>query len=147
MGSILPGQDGIVHVWVPVQGGKFFWFLPRPAGSEAPISLQATWFPFVLVAWDFFTAGVIPYPKIAGILTGHLYYFLDKVLPEQQGGRRYLNTPQFLRNIVPQPEVPRTAGFGSGGGVETFAPRTAEVADQGGARQRHSWGRGQRLGE
>ena len=97
----------------------------------------------MLVAWDFLTTGSLSYPKIAGILTSHLYFFMDRVLPEQQGGRRYLNTPAWLTNLVPRSEAPRAAGFGAGG-VEQFAPRaqTANTQAQG-----HSWGSGNRLGE
>lgn len=106
---------------------------------------QAIYFPFVLIAWDFLTTGHTPSVKIAGILTAHLYYFLDRILPEQTN-RRYLNTPGWLVGLVPNQEVPRVGGFGSGG-VEVVQGRGREQGQQGGVQQRHAWGAGQRLGE
>ena len=33
---------------------------------------------------------------ISGIAVGHVYYFLEDVFPQQQGGFRILKTPGFL---------------------------------------------------
>ncbi|KAJ3204297.1 hypothetical protein HK099_001201, partial [Clydaea vesicula] len=70
-----------------------------------------------------------------GIIVGHLYFFLDKVYPATNGGQRLLNTPQWLKNLVPD-AVPKGATRGEGPGNPN--------SSKGGSSS--SWGRGNRLG-
>jgi len=61
-----------------------------------------------------------------GIAVGHIYYFLEDVFPETQGGFRILKTPQVLKwlcdapredpNYNPLPED-RPGGFAWGEGA------------------------------
>ncbi|KAI9025487.1 Der1-like family-domain-containing protein [Hyaloraphidium curvatum] len=126
----------IIYLWAQ-------YYRDRTVSFMFGFQFKAVYFPFVLLGWDFLTTGHVPYVKVAGILSAHLYYFLDRVLPEQQGGRRILQTPAFLAAAIPQDPAPRAAGFAAGGGVEAVRPRAAEAEP----RQRHAWGTGHRLGE
>jgi hypothetical protein len=57
--------------------------------------------------------------QVFGILIGHLYFFLNDVLPLQHG-RRYLYTPWFLYSIFPphlNANSPDFRGGGRGEGV------------------------------
>jgi len=90
------------------------------------IRFKALYFPWVLIGFRILLGGM-PISEIFGVLVGHLYYFLTVVYPDQ-GGRRLLRTPQFLKEWFPGPnaqmqrpgEGPRPTGY--------------------------SWGRGQTLG-
>lgn len=88
-------------------------------------SLKAYYLPWAMIASDFImSGGEIPKASIVGLLSSHIYHYLTTIYPSQ-GGRRYLQTPDFLRRIFPSPNQPRnnhTNVFG-----------------------RHAWGRGRRL--
>ncbi|RKO89458.1 hypothetical protein BDK51DRAFT_40926 [Blyttiomyces helicus] len=44
---------------------------------------------------------MFPISKLVGIAVGHSYYFLDKIYPAANGGRRILYTPQILHDYFP----------------------------------------------
>ena len=62
----------------------------------------------------------------AGIAVGHVYYFLEDILPYQAGGFRCLKTPELFKlllddppedpNYHPLPDDERPGGFNWGGG-------------------------------
>lgn len=94
-----------------------------------------------MIATDFLMSGAMPYASIAGLASAHIYYYLTTIYPNQ-GGQRYLQTPQFLQRLFP----PQTRGFRGGfGRSDPSAPSTSAAA-QTGMFGRHSWGSGQRLG-
>jgi len=86
------------------------------------ITFKAMYLPWALVAFRVLMGGM-PISELCGILVGHVYYFLTEVYPDQ-GGRRLITTPQFLKEWFPAPGV-RPA-------------RPGEGAFQAG----HNWGRG-----
>ncbi|KAJ1565306.1 hypothetical protein HK096_003527 [Nowakowskiella sp. JEL0078] len=97
---------------------------------------------------------IFPIGRVVGIVVGHIYYFLNFVYPEQNGGRRLLQTPLFLVQFFGQQQ-------GVGGDPARTVPVTAPVAPAGGAfrpgvrlntgeantRTGYTWGSGNRLGE
>lgn len=82
-----------------------------------------------MIVSDFLMSGVIPKASIAGLVSAHIYHYFTSVYPSQ-GGRRYLQTPEFLKKIFPPA---RTGGR---------APQQTRTSMFGG----HSWGTGHRLG-
>ncbi|KAI9342768.1 derlin-1-like protein [Zopfochytrium polystomum] len=133
------------------------------------LRFKAMYLPWVWLVFDFLSGSTDPTGKLIGIAVGHLYYFLDKIYPEQNGGRKLLVTPQFLVNYFQDAPGggPGGAGGGFGGagraaggggrpaptggsGYTAFRPRpTAEQELQEGTRQRagYAWGRGHRLSD
>jgi derlin-1 len=85
-----------------------------------------------MIGYDFLMSGGIPKAGIVGILSSHIYYYLTTIYP-RQGGRRYLQTPQFLRALLP-------------GNRRNFNSGNATPQRQTNMFGRHSWGSGQRLG-
>lgn len=84
---------------------------------------QALYLPWAIIAQKFvMSGGDIPKSSIAGLLSAHLYYYLTTIYPSQ-GGRRFLQTPDFIKQLfVTRPRNPATNVFG-----------------------RHTWGSGRRL--
>ncbi|KAJ3331570.1 Derlin 1 [Blyttiomyces sp. JEL0837] len=128
------------------------------------LQFQAMYLPWVYIIFDFLT-GTSPMMKFVGIAVGHLYYFLDKVYPENNNGQKILFAPQFLVDLV-EPENraggPGGAGNrlgGTPGGFSFSAPRRNPSGPSGsgpqaqnqneGLRNRmgYSWGRGNRLAD
>lgn len=97
-----------------------------------------------MIAMDFLmSGGEIPKASIAGLVSAHIYYYLTTIYPNQ-GGQRYLQTPQFLKRLFP----PQTRGFRAGFGRPGASASSSSTAttSQTGMFGRHSWGSGQRLG-
>jgi Derlin-2/3 len=70
-----------------------FWF---------GFQFKAYQFPFALIVFRVLMGSDIK-DDIAGLLAGHLYYYLKEVLPKEYG-YNLLETPQFLKNyfnVVP----------------------------------------------
>lgn len=42
----------------------------------------------------------IPWPDLLGFVVGHVYYFLEDVLPGQSGGFRVLKTPGWFKELL-----------------------------------------------
>jgi hypothetical protein len=63
------------------------------------ISFPSVYFPWVLIGFRLLV-GESPIDEIIGVIIGHAYFFLSDVYP-LQSGRRYLNTPQFLKDFFP----------------------------------------------
>lgn len=106
------------------------------------IKIKAAYLPWALAAWDFLlddnTVGFF------GIVVGHIYFFLKYKWPVDFGGRDFLETPQFFKNMFPEFRnvAGRNVSFRRPDGTD--ARRGAgNNADGGG----HSWGTGRRLGD
>ncbi|KAI8809705.1 Der1-like family-domain-containing protein [Cladochytrium replicatum] len=109
------------------------------------ITFQGMWLPWVLLGYDFLLGNTFPVHRLAGILIGHLFHFLDKIYPEQNGGRRVLVTPQFLVERFNAPPPPNTAsGSTSSHPIPPASSSGATAAT--GPTTRYRWGSGQRLG-
>ncbi|KAJ3008443.1 UNVERIFIED_CONTAM: hypothetical protein HDU68_003109 [Siphonaria sp. JEL0065] len=99
------------------------------------LRFKAMFLPWVYIIFDFLTGAPFPpIPKLIGIFAGHVYYFLDTVYPENNGGARLLVPPSFLYSIVG--EDPSVQGMGGVGGTGSATGGGATVGG----------GRGHRLG-
>src|SRR5689334_21878318 len=81
-------------------------------------NLQEKYLPWAFAAWDLLVGGTIPYAALLGIGTGHLYFFLERIYP-QSGGARWINTPNFFRQLFPS----RNFGRGNPGFGHVIPPR------------------------
>jgi Derlin-2/3 len=78
---------------------------------------QSFYLPFAFLAITVVLGGN-PIPDIAGIVVGHLWWFLTELYPAQ-GGQAFLATPEWLKTLVsnlgigppPRPTDARPAGF------------------------------------
>ncbi|KAF0558409.1 Derlin-1 [Gigaspora margarita] len=65
------------------------------------ISFKAVYLPFILLLIDTCFIQYIPHDLLAGIIAGHLYYYLKERYPVD-GDIGLLNTPRWLYRIFPQ---------------------------------------------
>ncbi|RIB18539.1 Der1-like family-domain-containing protein [Gigaspora rosea] len=100
------------------------------------IRFKGSYFPWVLLAFDVLRRGDVMSTAV-GIIAGHIYYYLQDLYPGT-GGRRLLNTPQWLYRYFPPSSSGTRTSFGT-----ASAPRNQNTAGEGST---HIWGRGQRLG-
>jgi hypothetical protein len=96
-----------------------------------------------MIASDFLMSGSLPRASIAGMVSSHIYYYLKTIYPSQ-GGRHYLETPQFLRRLFPA-TMPRGGGFRAGFGRQDQASSSSTAARNTNLFGRHTWGTGHRL--
>ncbi|CAG8771800.1 12416_t:CDS:2, partial [Acaulospora morrowiae] len=102
------------------------------------LRFKGVYFPWVLLAFDALQmGGALPWHTLIGIVTGHIYYFLQELYPAS-GGPRLLNTPQWLYQ-----QFPPTNGIRTSFGTTVLPPRNSSENQPTSA---HRWGRGQRLG-
>ncbi|WAR11357.1 DERL1-like protein [Mya arenaria] len=87
-----------------------------------------------------FKAMYLPgFSELLGIIVGHLYFFLMFKYPQDFGGVRLINTPQFLYKYFPNRRG-AMAGFGQ---APSSRRRPDDNDNRGGG---HGWGGGNRLG-
>ena len=65
------------------------------------LPMKSPWFPVVLLVFHYISYGRILDSDIAGMLAGHIYYYLTDVLPKLAKARKwkrteFLKTPRFL---------------------------------------------------
>lgn len=80
--------------------------------------LQAPYLPYVLTGFSLALGSPI-LVDVLGIACGHLYYYLEDVFPNLEGGFKILHTPQFLKRLIdpaPLTEEPRLNEQGEGPG-------------------------------
>ncbi|KAI8364303.1 Der1-like domain family member 1 [Choanephora cucurbitarum] len=107
------------------------------------LQFKAIYLPWVMIASDFLmSGGNLPRASIAGVLSAHAYYYLTHIYPSQ-GGRRYLQTPAFLKRLFPATTHAR--GFQSGGFRAGFSQQDQTRARSTGFFSGNSWGPGRRL--
>ena len=103
---------------------------------------KAVYLPWVMLAFGVLL-GNSPVFDLMGIAAGHVYYFLQEVLPAStgfMGGKTFLYTPLFLSNLMGTVPSHLNAVQRMGGGMAAAAGGAA----RGGAG--HQWGRGNVLG-
>ncbi|KAL3274238.1 hypothetical protein HHI36_015649 [Cryptolaemus montrouzieri] len=87
----------LVYVWArrnPYVRINFFGLL----------NFQAPYMPWVLLGFSLLLGNAV-YVDLTGIAVGHIYFFMEDVFPNQQGGFKILKTPMFLKMLVdPHPE-------------------------------------------
>merc|ERR1739848_618391 len=60
--------------------------------------IRAPFLPWVFMAFSLVLGGQIM-DDVIGIIVGHMYYFLEDVFPNQDGGFKILITPEFLKRM------------------------------------------------
>ncbi|TKR92318.1 hypothetical protein L596_006999 [Steinernema carpocapsae] len=122
-----PMVVSVLYVWCQHNKDQIVSFL---FGAQ----FKAQYLPWVLVAFNLILRGTMI--ELAGVVVGHIYYFLMFSYPQEFGGSVLLKTPEILYKWFPS-TVAGVHGFGS-------APegRRAAAGNAGG----HQWGRGQQLG-
>lgn len=100
------------------------------------IKIKAAYLPWALAAWDFLLNNSPV--GFYGIVAGHVYFFLKYKWPVDFGGRDFLETPQFYKNMFP--EFRNVAGRNV-----SFRRPGDNTSHRGG--DGHNWGSGQRLGD
>lgn len=106
------------------------------------VTIPAPYLPYAYLGLDLIRGGPgLAIQSATGIVAGHAWYFVNDILPAQNGGRRILSAPQFLRNLLPDSVDPALEGqrpaTGEGGSSRTtgfgtaFAPRGRGFGDGG----------------
>jgi len=84
------------------------------------ITFRAPYLPWVLIGFSLMLGNPVVVDVI-GVSCGHIYYFLEDVFPEQEGGFKILKTPRILKYLfderevneyLPMPENDQPGGFG-----------------------------------
>ncbi|KPJ08468.1 Derlin-2 [Papilio machaon] len=69
-------------------------------------TLMAPYLPWVLLGFSVLLGNAISV-DLVGMAIGHIYFFLEDVLPRQRGGQKFLKTPEFLKKLLdPAPDAP-----------------------------------------
>jgi len=121
----------VIYIWCQLNQDVVvtFWF-----GTQ----FKAMYLPWVVTVFEFVLSGAFM-PQLAGILVGHLYYFLQYKYPVDFNGPDLLQTPQFMYNWFPNQRV-----VGGMQGNSRRAPADQPQAPA--ARRGHNWGTGNVLG-
>lgn len=134
----------VIYVWSKrnaTRPAKFYFFPEFPA----------VYLPWVMVGFSFIV-GDDPVRDLMGIAAGHLFYFLNEVLPDMDGplkGIKLLKTPSFIYKLFNLSSTDNSAAF-----IRLQQRRAAQAAGTGinqagaadqGARG-HNWGNGHVLG-
>lgn len=88
---------------------------PNRQMSYFIVTFSSKWLPYAMLAMTFVMAS----PEAAliqgtGLVAAHAYDFLTKIWPEYGGGRRYINTPEFVQKWFIQPGgTPQQRSFGT----------------------------------
>eukprot|EP00028_Trichosphaerium_sp_Am-I-7-wt_P007131 CAMPEP_0168521246 /NCGR_PEP_ID=MMETSP0405-20121227/8542_1 /TAXON_ID=498012 /ORGANISM="Trichosphaerium sp, Strain Am-I-7 wt" /LENGTH=101 /DNA_ID=CAMNT_0008542429 /DNA_START=406 /DNA_END=711 /DNA_ORIENTATION=+ len=89
------------------------------------LRFPSAYFPWVLMGMRLLMSGSLPIAELLGVLTGHLYYYMQDVIPATQGRPPILVTPNFIKKWFNEPiggqhpgpqGGPRTPGYNWGGG-------------------------------
>lgn len=123
----------IIYIWCQLNQEVIvtFWF-----GTQ----FKAMYLPWVVTVFEFVLSGSF-WPQLAGILVGHLYYFLQYKYPIDFNGPTLLQTPQFMYSLFPdQRGVSNLQG-------RTVRRPTNDPPQEGAPVRRHAWGRGNVLSD
>ncbi|GFR61644.1 derlin [Elysia marginata] len=66
------------------------------------MNFQAPFLPWVLLGFSLLIGNSVIIDMM-GIAIGHIYFFLEDVFPQQQGGFKVLKTPTFLKTLLEAP--------------------------------------------
>lgn len=97
------------------------------------LNFQAPYLPWVLLGFSLLLGNSV-IVDLMGIAVGHIYFFLEDVLPAQQAGLKLLKTPRILKWLFDSaPEDPNYRVFPDErpGGFEWGAGRGAAPAEEG----------------
>lgn len=96
----------------------YYWSRREPYASLSffSFSIKGYQFPFCLLLFQLLIGGSI-WGDMVGLASGHIFYFLAEVVP-QEYGRRLIKTPSFLIRMMTRFAAPgRPAAPAAGGGV------------------------------
>ncbi|CAH0398344.1 unnamed protein product [Chilo suppressalis] len=62
------------------------------------MNFQAPYLPWVLLGFSVLLGNAISV-DLVGMAIGHIYFFMEDVLPRQRGGQKFLKTPKFLKKL------------------------------------------------
>lgn len=63
------------------------------------MNFQAPYLPWVLLGFSVLLGNAISV-DLVGMAIGHIYFFMEDVLPRQRGGQKLLKTPMFLSVVI-----------------------------------------------
>nr|CAB3237434.1 derlin-2-like [Phallusia mammillata] len=102
------------------------------------LTFHAPYLPWVLIGFSVMLGNPI-IVDVIGIGCGHVYYFLEDVFPEQNGGFKIVHTPRILKYLfdpapdsddyVVLPEAERPGGFAWGQGENENPPQEPVAPD------------------
>ncbi|KAK4534206.1 hypothetical protein CDCA_CDCA01G0231 [Cyanidium caldarium] len=123
----------VTHIWsrhFPTMRVTIFFF-----------TVPAAYLSFALLALTLLMGGGLDLSGAAGMICGHLYYFLDSVYPFLPGnqGQKPLQTPALFARLVGGRPVPSR-------GLRRDASDTTSRVSLSSLTGGHRWGTGQRLG-
>ncbi len=78
--------------------------------------------------------GGLPVSSFIGIVVGHVYYFLDRVMPVEEGAKRCTDTPAWFAGLFSEQEWIAPGSAESGGGRTGGAKASASGWKTGGQR-------------
>ena len=61
--------------------------------------VRAPFLPYAFMGFSYFLGGD-PTDDLIGIIVGHIYYYLEDVFPNLEGGFKMLGTPEFLKRLL-----------------------------------------------
>lgn len=71
------------------------------------LNFPAPWLPWVLLAFSTIL-GASPVVDLIGIFVGHVYYYLEDIVPRMPGrfrGKKLIFTPRILKYLMDGPQV------------------------------------------
>jgi Derlin-2/3 len=71
------------------------------------LNFPAPWLPWVLLAFSTIL-GASPVVDLIGIFVGHVYYYLEDIVPRMPGrfrGKKLIFTPKILKYLMDGPQV------------------------------------------
>lgn len=105
---------------------------PNMQVSYFIVTFSVKWLPYVMLAMTLVMVGPgEALIQATGLVAAHAYNFLAKIWPEYGGGRRYIHTPQMVRNWFAKPGMtPTRRGAGTaynvgGAGSQNIPQRQA----------------------
>ncbi|RKP09717.1 Der1-like family-domain-containing protein [Thamnocephalis sphaerospora] len=150
-GSVLTGSMvlnealilAVIHYWSHRNSERIVSFM---FGTN----FKARYMPMVLLGFDLLMSGSLPLTGMLGVASSYAYIQLMEEMPAR-GGRRWLDTPTFLRRFFPPGSgtpytQPATYSAGSSTGVN-LGRQSNTMTQRGPVVGGHDWGRGQRLGD
>lgn len=131
--------SAVIHVW-----SRHF---PNMRVTLFFVTVPAAYLSFALLAMHLLMGGGINYAGLAGVVCGHLYYFLDSVYPLMPGnqGRKLIRTPHMVQRMFPHDRAYVVPGASAAGHPPQQRRQAAGDAAGSGWRG-HRWGAGRRLG-
>lgn len=128
-----PMVMSVLYIWFQVNKDTTvqFWF-----GTQ----FKAYLLPWILLLFNMIITGGF-LTDLAGIIIGHLYFFVMHIYPDEYGGDRWFRTPDFFYYYFPPARGSGSSasrGFSGTSGDTRATPRSGPLP--------HSWGSGRTLG-